>query len=128
MPLAVNVETGDNWGEMVPCGFEELKNICRTRQKEYYKYNHMKNKKTIFLIGVAILSDNFNLQPQVSQGRQYGVSVAGGQGAIDTSDKDGSGESDEIVKILSMLSKVDLKTDFFKDQLFKSGRFVCSAG
>ena len=25
VPLAVNVETGDNWGEMVPCGFEELK-------------------------------------------------------------------------------------------------------
>ena len=81
----------------------------------------MKNKKTIFLIGVAIFLAIILIYSLKSpKGAGNGVSVAGGQGAIDTSDKDGSGESDEIVKILSMLSKVDLKTDFFKDQLFLS--------
>ena len=45
-----------------------------------------------------------------------GVSVVG----VEQRATDVSGESDEIVKILSMLSKVDLKADFFEDQIFLS--------
>ena len=49
-----------------------------------------------------------------------GVSAVGVSGAGSSDNGESSGESDEIVRMLSMLSKVDLKTDFFEDQLFLS--------
>ena len=49
-----------------------------------------------------------------------GVVAGDTQGATGASAGGGSGESDEIVKILSMLSKVALKTDLFEDRLFLS--------
>lgn len=57
------------------------------------------------------------------QGVSNGVNLVGSQGGVagafsDEQSSQISGESDEIVKILSMLSKVELKTDFFEDQLF----------
>ena len=51
------------------------------------------------------------------QGASNGVSAIGAQKAVSD---ESPGESDEIVKILSMLNRVDLKTDFFEDQLFLS--------
>lgn len=55
------------------------------------------------------------------QGVSNGVSAAGAKGAVAVSGGgEQSGESDEIVKILSMLSKVELKTDFFEDRFFLS--------
>ena len=52
------------------------------------------------------------------QSANNGVSAVGVSGGKPSGEP--SGESDEIVKILSSLSKVDLKTDFFEDQLFLS--------
>ena len=52
------------------------------------------------------------------RGANNGVSAVGVSGGKPSGEP--SGESDEIVKILSSLSKVDLKTDFFEDQLFLS--------
>ena len=86
----------------------------------------MKNKKTIFLIGGAIFLAIILIYSLKSpQGASNGVSAVGAQSATGVSDggelsSEPSGESEEIVKILSMLSKVDLKTDFFEDQLFLS--------
>lgn len=51
------------------------------------------------------------------QGASNGVSAIGVQKTVSD---ESTGESDEIVKILSMLSKVDLKNDFFEDRLFLS--------
>ena len=48
------------------------------------------------------------------------IAVGVDQGSIGVSGENMSGESDEIVKILSMLDKIDLKTDFFEDRLFLS--------
>ena len=55
--------------------------------------------------------------PQISSN---GVSAVGVQVASSSDNGELSGESDEIVRILSMLNRVDLKTDFFEDQLFLS--------
>ena len=81
----------------------------------------MKNKKTIFIIVAAIFLAAvliYSLKsPQVASN---GVSAVGVQGASSSDNGELSGESDEIVRILSMLNRVDLKTDFFEDQLFLS--------
>ena len=78
----------------------------------------MKNKKTIFLIaGVIFLAIIAIYSLKSPQGASNGVSAIGAQKAVSD---ESPGESDEIVKILSMLSRVDLKTDFFEDQLFLS--------
>ena len=81
----------------------------------------MKNKKTIFLIAAAIFLAAvliYSLKsPQISSN---GVSAVGVQVASSSDNGELSGESDEIVRILSMLNRVDLKTDFFEDQLFLS--------
>ena len=55
--------------------------------------------------------------PQISSN---GVSAVGVQVASSSDNGELSGESDEIVRILSMLNRVELKTDFFEDQLFLS--------
>lgn len=83
----------------------------------------MKNKKIIFLIaGVIFLAIILIYSLKSPQGVSNGVNLVGSQGAVgafsDEQSSQISGESDEIVKILSMLSKVELKTDFFEDQLF----------
>mgnify|MGYP001562320987 FL=1 len=79
----------------------------------------MKNKKTIFLIaGVIFLAIIAIYSLKSPQSANNGVSAVGVSGGEPPSES--SGESDEIVKILSSLSKVDLKTDFFEDQLFLS--------
>ena len=55
------------------------------------------------------------------QSPESGVIAVGiDQGSIGVSGENMSGESDEIVKILSMLDKIDLKADFFEDSLFLS--------
>jgi len=81
----------------------------------------MKNKKTIFIIVAAIFLAAvliYSLKsPQVASN---GVSAVGVSGAGSSDNGESSGESDEIVRMLSMLSRVDLKTDFFEDQLFLS--------
>jgi len=81
----------------------------------------MKNKKTIFLIAAAIFLAAvliYSLKsPQISSN---GVSAVGVQVASSSDNGELSGESDEIVRILSMLNRVELKTDFFEDQLFLS--------
>lgn len=80
----------------------------------------MKNKKTIFLVAGAIFLAIILIYSLKSpKGESNGVSAVGAQKVDDgASGGELSGESDEIVKILSMLSKVELKTDFFEDQLF----------
>ena len=81
----------------------------------------MKNKKTIFIIGaiifLAVILIYSLKSPRVASN---GVSAVGVSGAGSSDNGESSGESDEIVRMLSMLSKVDLKTDFFEDQLFLS--------
>ena len=81
----------------------------------------MKNKKTIFIIVAAIFLAAvliYSLKsPQVASN---GVSAVGVSGAGSSDNGESSGESDEIVRMLSMLSRVYLKTDFFEDQLFLS--------
>ena len=81
----------------------------------------MKNKKTIFIIVAAIFLAAvliYSLKsPQVASN---GVSAVGVSGAGSSDHGESSGESDEVVRILSMLNKVDLKTDFFEDQIFLS--------
>ena len=78
----------------------------------------MKNKKIIFIIaGVIFLAIIAIYSLKSPQGASNGVSAIGVQKAVS---EESPGESDEIVKILSMLSKVDLKTDFFEDRLFLS--------
>jgi len=81
----------------------------------------MKNKKTIFLIAAAIfLAAVLIYSLKSPQSASNGVSAVGVQGAGSSDEGESSGESDEIVKILSALNRVDLKTDFFEDQLFLS--------
>lgn len=82
----------------------------------------MKNKKTIFIIaGVVFLAIILIYSLKSPQGAGSGVSAAGAKRAAAVSGGgEQSGESDEIVKILSMLSKVDLKTGFFEDGFFLS--------
>ena len=81
----------------------------------------MKNKKTIFLIAAAVfLAAVLIYSLKSPQSASNGVSAVGVQGAGSSDDGESSGESDEIVRILSMLSRVDLKTDFFEDQIFLS--------
>ena len=81
----------------------------------------MKNKKTIFLIAALIfLAAVLIYSLKSPQSASNGVSAVGVQGAGSSDDGESSGESDEIVRILSMLSRVDLKTDFFEDQIFLS--------
>ena len=86
----------------------------------------MKNKKAIFIIvGVIFLAIILIYSLKSPKGDSSGVSAVGDQGATGISgggelSSETFGESDEIVRILSMLSKVDLKTDFFQDQLFLS--------
>ena len=65
----------------------------------------------IFLAIIAIYS------LKSPQGASNGVNAIGVQKTVSD---ESTGESDEIVKILSMLSKVDLKNDFFEDRLFLS--------
>ena len=79
----------------------------------------MKNKKTIFLIAALIfLAAVLIYSLKSPQSASNGVSAVGVQGAGSSNEGESSGESDEIVRILSMLSRVDLKTDFFEDQIF----------
>lgn len=82
----------------------------------------MKNKKTIFIIaGVIFITIILIYSLKSTQGVSNGVSAVGAQRVADGANgEELSGESDEIVKILSALSKVDLKTDFFEDQFFLS--------
>ena len=82
----------------------------------------MKNKKTIFIIaGVIFLAIILIYSLKSPQGASNGVSAVGVQVSASVSGgSEQSGESDEIVKILSMLSQVDLKTDFFEDRFFLS--------
>ena len=81
----------------------------------------MKNKKTIFIIGAIIFLAVILIYSLKSpQSASNGVSAVGVQGASSSDNGELSGESDEIVRILSMLNRVDLKTDFFEDQLFLS--------
>jgi len=81
----------------------------------------MKNKKTIFLIAALIfLAAVLIYSLKSPQSASNGVSAVGVQGAGSSNEGESSGESDEIVRILSMLSRVDLKTDFFEDQIFLS--------
>ena len=81
----------------------------------------MKNKKTIFLIVALIfLAAVLIYSLKSPQSASNGVSAVGVQGAGSSNEGESSGESDEIVRILSMLSRVDLKTDFFEDQIFLS--------
>ena len=55
------------------------------------------------------------------QSPESGVSAVGvDKGSLGASAKSASGKGDEIVKILSTLDKIDLKTDFFEDRLFLS--------
>ena len=78
----------------------------------------MKNKKTIFIIaGVIFLAIIAIYSLKSPQGASNGVNAIGVQKTVSD---ESTGESDEIVKILSMLSKVDLKNDFFEDRLFLS--------
>ena len=78
----------------------------------------MKNKKTIFIIaGVIFLAIIAIYSLKSPQGASNGVNAIGVQKTVS---EESPGESDEIVKILSMLSKVDLKIDFFEDRLFLS--------
>ena len=70
----------------------------------------MKNKKTIFIIaGVIFLAIIAIYSLKSPQGASNGVNAIGVQKTVSD---ESTGESDEIVKILSMLSKVDLKTIF----------------
>ena len=81
----------------------------------------MKNKKTIFLIAALIfLAAVLIYSLKSPQSSSNGVSVVGVQGAGSSDEGESSGESDEIVKILSALNRVDLKTDFFEDPIFLS--------
>ena len=48
------------------------------------------------------------------------IAVGVDQGSVGASGESAPGEGDEIVKILSMLSGVSLKTDLFENQLFLS--------
>jgi len=81
----------------------------------------MKNKKTIFLIAAAIfLAAVLIYSLKSPQAASNGVSAVGVSGDSSSDNGESFGESDEIVRILSMLSKVDLKTDFFEDSLFLS--------
>ena len=81
----------------------------------------MKNKKTIFLIVALIfLAAVLIYSLKSPQSASNGVSAVGVQGAGSSNEGESSGESDEIVRILSMLNKVDLKTDFFEDPIFLS--------
>lgn len=81
----------------------------------------MKNKKTIFLIvGAIFLAIIVVYSLKSPQAADNGVSAVGVQDVAGASAGNRSGEGDEIVRILSMLSKVSLKTDFFGDRLFLS--------
>ena len=82
----------------------------------------MKNKKIIFLIGGAIFLAIILIYSLKSpQSPESGVSAVGvDQGSVGASAQSAPGEGDEIVKILSMLSGVSLKTDLFENQLFLS--------
>lgn len=82
----------------------------------------MKNKKTIFLVaGAVFLAIIVIYSLKSPKSADNGVSAVGAQKVAGGADGgELSGESDEIVKILSALSKVDLKTDFFEDQFFLS--------
>ena len=81
----------------------------------------MKNKKTIFLIAALIfLAAVLIYSLKSPQSASNGVSAVGVQGGGSSNNGESSGESDEILRILSMLSRVDLKSDFFEDQIFLS--------
>ena len=82
----------------------------------------MKNKKIIFLIGgVIFLAIILIYSLKSPQSPESGVSAVGvDQGPLGASAQSAPGEGDEIVKILSMLSGVSLKTDLFENQLFLS--------
>jgi len=82
----------------------------------------MKNKKIIFLIGGAVFLAIILIYSLKSpQSPESGVIAVGiDQGSIGVSGENMSGGGDEIVKILSALNKVNLKTDFFEDKLFLS--------
>lgn len=82
----------------------------------------MKNKKTIFLIGGAVFLAIILIYSLKSpKDASNGVSAVGAQVATgDFGGGDPSSESNEIVRILSMLSHVNLKTDLFEDRLFLS--------
>lgn len=81
----------------------------------------MKNKKIIFLIiAVIFLAIIVIYSLKSPEGISGGISVVGDQNMTDDLGAEPSGKSDEIVKILSMLSRIDLKNDFFENQFFLS--------
>jgi len=83
----------------------------------------MKNKKIIFLIaGVIFLAIIVIYSLKSPQSASNGVSAVGVDQASSgvPSENMSGGEGDEVVKILSRLSGVSLKTDFFENQLFLS--------
>ena len=71
--------------------------------------NNIYNRRSDFLAIIAIYS------LKSPQGASNGVNAIGVQKTVSD---ESTGESDEIVKILSMLSKVDLKTIFLKTGFF----------
>lgn len=80
----------------------------------------MKNKKTAILVGVVIFLGVILVYSLKSPGGTSGVKPVGASAAADLlySDREEFGESDEIVKVLSLLNGVNLKTDFFEDAVF----------
>lgn len=78
----------------------------------------MKNKKIIFLIGgIIFLAIILIYSLKSPKGASNGVNLVDSSGFV-SSGVEKSKESEEIVKILSMLKGVDLKTDFFEDAVF----------
>lgn len=80
----------------------------------------MKNKKTAILVGIVIFLGIILVYSLKSPNGANGVKPVGASasvGLIDFDDEE-PGESEEIVKILSLLNGVNLKTDFFEDPVF----------
>ena len=76
----------------------------------------MKNKKTIFLIaGVIFLAIIAIYSLKSPQGASTGLAPLALKKRLSD---ESPGESDEIVKILSMLSRVDFENRFFETSFF----------
>lgn len=81
----------------------------------------MKNKKIIFLIGgIIFLAIILIYSLKSPRGDTNGVNLV--DSSVDSgllgSNNGKSSESEEIVEVLSMLNKVNLKPDFFEDAVF----------
>ncbi len=78
----------------------------------------MKNKKMIFLIGgIIFLAIILIYSLKSPKDASNGVNLVDSSGLV-PSGGEKSEESEEIVRILSMLKGVSLKTDFFEDAVF----------